>query len=88
MIETNRDYFRKLSLQFSGLESYEDIGVLEQLCHLKILAKGEICKVKNVNGNVSKHPPPELEILRTEENQTDGRSFGCNYVFNRIFLKI
>ena len=46
-------------------------------------------KVKNVNADVSESVPPELEILPTDENRADGRSFGYSYtnVFNRILSK-
>ena len=89
VIKTSGDCFRKLIPQVSGLESSEDTGVLEQLCHSKSLGNGEILEVKNVNVNVSEPVPPGLEILPIKENQTDGRSFGYNYtnVFERILSK-
>ena len=89
VIKTSGDCFSKLSPQVPGLESGEDIGVLEQLCHLRSLGNDEILKVKNVNANVSEPVPPELEIITIDENQADGRSFGYNdtNVFNRILSK-
>ena len=44
VIKSSGDCFRKLSPQVPGLESGEDIRVLEQLCHSRSLGNGEIFK--------------------------------------------
>ena len=89
VVKTSGDCFRKLRPQVPGLESGENIGVVEQLCNSRSLGNGEILKVKNVNANVSEPVPPEIEILPIDENQADGGSFRYNYtnVFNRNLSK-